>query len=124
MVCEQVAVQGHILVCAGRGLAPEPLLQLLAPLRSTRLADWRPVVILGRPAPSGELWDQVARWVRSGWDMGGKSPQPNAQAACNVLLGFPCSSAAWRTTPPFATTRSRLQAEGCIFCGRLRHLCR
>lgn len=62
LICAHTAVCDHILIC-GSDVAPEPLLQLLGPLRSVHLRHLLPVVILGRPAPAGELWDAVARYV-------------------------------------------------------------
>lgn len=74
MLRPEVHVTGHILVC-GAATRPEALLPLVAPLRSTVLRRWRPIVILDHPAPptgssgadddgscSAAAWQELARF--------------------------------------------------------------
>jgi hypothetical protein len=52
-------LQGHVLVLGG-GSSPDALLLALAPLRSSQLRQWRPIVILDQATPAGGSVDQCA----------------------------------------------------------------
>lgn len=59
---ERAAVSEHILVL-GVPASPDSLLALLAPLRTRRLRQWRPIVIVDQQRPvGGSGWDAIAQF--------------------------------------------------------------
>jgi len=62
MVVDSVDLDGHILVM-GLPSSQDSLLSLLASLRSKRLLDWRPVVIVHNTLPTRSgTWQAVAQF--------------------------------------------------------------
>lgn len=86
-----VDLTGHILV-AGHGLQPSALLALLAPLRSTALANAAPLVLLDAAADlEGPEWADAARY---GSNIG------HAQLHCMImdLHAFEALNDFWHST--------------------------